>query len=105
MMIAIIKDGGKQYRVKEGETLFIDLRVDSEPGDKLELTEVLSIENGSDFKAGQPLIDGARVVAEVLGMTKGPKLIYHRFRRRKGSRTRFGHRQSYTKIKIDSIQA
>lgn len=102
-MIAIIRDGGKQYRVEEGQTLFIDRRQNA-PGDKLELSEVLSIENGQEFRVGQPLVDGARVIAEVVEETKGPKLIFHRFRRRKGSRTRFGHRQKYTKIRIESIQ-
>ncbi len=102
-MIAIIRDGGKQYRVEEGQTLFVDLR-DHAPGDTLEFSEVLSIEDGAEFKVGTPLVEGARVVAEVVGDSKGPKLIYHRFRRRQGSRTRFGHRQRYTQVKIQSIQ-
>lgn len=102
-MIAIIRDGGKQYRVEEGQVVFLDRR-DLEPGDQLELDQVLSIESGADFRVGQPLIEGARVVAEVVEETKGPKLIFHRFRRRKGSRTRFGHRQKYTQVRIQSIQ-
>lgn len=103
-MIAIVQDGGRQYRVEEGQTLLIDRR-DSAPGDTLELQEVLSIENDGEFKMGQPMLNGASVKAEVLGEVKGPKVIFHRFRRRQGSRTRFGHRQRYTQIRIQSIQA
>lgn len=103
-MIAIIRDGGKQYRVEEGQVLFLDLR-SQDAGDKIEIHDVLSIENGSDFKVGTPTVEGARVVAEVLGEAKGPKLISHRFRRRKGSRSRKGHRQKYTQVRIESIQA
>ncbi len=101
-MIATILDGGRQYRVEEGQTVLLDLR-EQAPGDKIELTEILSVEDGSDFKVGHPLVEGARVIAEVLEETKGPKLIYCHFRRRKGSRTRGGHRQKYYKVRIESI--
>lgn len=103
-MFAIIQDGGKQYRVEEGQRVYLDLR-DAQPGDQIELTEVLSIESDDDFKVGQPRLAGAKVVAEVLGEVKGPKLIFHRFRRRQGSRSRRGHRQHYTEVKIQSIHA
>ncbi|MEM7261273.1 MAG: 50S ribosomal protein L21 [Planctomycetota bacterium] len=103
-MFAIIRDGGKQYRVEEGMSLYLDRR-DCSAGDKLELNEVLTIEDGSDFRTGAPLIDGAKVVAEVVGEAKGPKLIFHRFRRRKGSRSRSGHRQKYTQVRIESIHS
>ena len=101
-MIAIVRDGGRQYRVEEGQTLFLDRR-DCEPGAELELGEVLCVERDGDVRIGQPLVDGAKVVAEVVGEAKGPKLIFHRFRRRKGSRSRFGHRQKYIEVKIKSI--
>ena len=101
-MFAIIKDGGKQYRVEEGQTVLLDLR-EGEPGDKLELSEVLCIEDGEEIKIGQPVVEGARVIAEIVAAEKGPKLIFHRFRRRKGSRTRTGHRQKYIRVRIDSI--
>lgn len=102
-MIAIVRDGGKQYRVAEGQVVFLDRR-DSSPGDKLELNDVLSVEEGSNFRVGKPTVDGAKVIAEVMDEVKGPKVIFHRFRRRKGSRSRFGHRQKYTQVKIESIQ-
>lgn len=101
-MIAIFRDGTKQYRVEEGQTLFVDLRP-SAPGERLQFDEVLSIEDGAQFRVGSPLITGAQVVAEVLAETKGPKLIFHRFRRRKHSRSRHGHRQRYTKLRIERI--
>ena len=102
-MYAIIRDGGRQYRITEGETLFVDRR-DAEPGSEIEFGEVLSIEpEGEGFVIGQPLVEGASVTAEVVGEVKGPKIIFHRFRRRKGSRSRFGHRQSYTQVRIEKI--
>ena len=102
-MIAIIQDGGKQYRVEEGNTLLIDRR-DQVAGDTIELNKVLALEDEASFQVGRPLLEGARVVAKVLGEAKGPKLIFHRFRRRKGSRSRAGHRQKYTQVKIESIR-
>ncbi len=102
-MIATIRDSGRQYRVEEGQTLFLDLR-EGAPGDRIELREVLSMEDGKELRVGRPLLEGACVIAEVLGEAKGPKLIYNHFRRRKGSRTRGGHRQRYVKVRIESIQ-
>ena len=103
-MHAIFRDGGRQYRVAEGDTLLVDLR-DGEPGSQVEFGEVLSIEpDGQSMKVGQPLVDGARVVAEVVGEYKGPKLVFHQFRRTKNSRTRRGHRQHYTQVRISKIE-
>ena len=103
-MHAIFRDGGRQYRVSEGETLLVDLR-DGEPGSKIEFPEVLSIEpEGAEMTIGQPLVDGAKVVAEVIGEFKGPKLIFHRYRRRKNSRSRQGHRQRYTQVRVEKIE-
>ena len=103
-MIAIIRDGGKQYRVEEGQTLYLDHK-DSAPGDQIEFGDVLSIEDGAEIRVGQPTVEGAKVLAEVVGAVKSPKLIFHRFRRRKGSRTRFGHRQEVTQVRITKIEA
>lgn len=101
-MIAIIRDGGRQYRVEEGKTVYLDLRA-AKAGDKIELNEVLAIENGKQARFGRPLLDGAKVVAEVVGETQGPKVIFHRFRRRKNSHRRQGHRQCYTEVRIQAI--
>ncbi|MGA1202706.1 MAG: 50S ribosomal protein L21 [Planctomycetota bacterium] len=103
-MHAIFRDGGRQYRVAEGDTLLVDLR-EGEPGSNVEFGEVLSIEpEGQEMRIGQPLVEGARVVAEVIGEYKGPKLIFHQFRRTKNSRTRRGHRQKYTQVRIAKIE-
>lgn len=102
-MHAIFRDGGRQYRVEEGETLFLDYR-EAEPGSTLQFSEVLAVEPGSgDFVCGTPLVDGASVEAEVIGEVKGPKVIFHRFRRRKNSHSRKGHRQKYIKVRIGKI--
>ena len=102
-MYAIFRDGGRQYRVQEGEILFVDLR-NEEPGSTIQFPEVLAIESGpGDFVCGTPLVDGAQVEAEVLGEAKGPKVIFHRFRKRKNSHSRRGHRQRYTKVRIGKI--
>ena len=102
-MHAIIRDGGRQYRVQEGEILFVDLRT-AEPGSTIQFPEVLAIEpEPGEFVCGTPLVDGAHVEAEVIGEVKGPKVIFHRFRRRKNSHSRKGHRQRYTKVRIGKI--
>lgn len=101
-MFAILSDGGKQYRVEPGQTVFLE-RKEQNPGDRIELTDVLYLERDGDIRVGQPTVPGARVVAQVIEETKGPKLIFHRFRKRKGSRTRFGHRQKYTQVRVESI--
>ena len=102
-MHAIFRDGGRQYRVEEWETLFLDYR-EADAGSTLQFSEVLAIEPGSgDFVCGTPLVDGASVEAEVIGEVKGPKVIFHRFRRRKNSHSRKGHRQKYIKVRIGKI--
>ncbi len=103
-MYAIFRDGGRQYRVSEGETLLVDLR-EAEPGSQIEFSEVLAIEpDGDGMRVGQPLVEGARVVADVVGEFKGPKLIFHRYRRTKNSRSRHGHRQRYTQVRVAKIE-
>lgn len=103
-MHAIFRDGGRQYRVAEGDTLLVDLR-DGDPGSTIEFGEVLCLEpDGSGIQVGQPLVSGASVHAEVIGEFKGPKLIFHRFRRTKNSRNRRGHRQRYLQVRVSKIQ-
>lgn len=104
-MEAIFRDGGRQYRVQQGETLEVDYR-EVEPGSTIEFNEVLFVggESGSP-KIGSPLVEGAKVVGKVLGAVKGKKLIIMHFRRRKNSRRRVGHRQKYTQVQIEKIEA
>ena len=102
-MYAIIADGGRQYRVEEGQELAIDFR-DSSAGEKLVFDRVLAVSDGSgDLKLGTPVVEGASVQAEVVGAEKGEKLVVQKIRRRKNSRRKTGHRSLYTRVKIAKI--
>jgi large subunit ribosomal protein L21 len=101
-MYAIIVDGGRQYKVTEGQELVIDYR-DASSGDALKFDRVLAFSNGSQLSIGQPTLGGALVTAKVLGVLQGPKLTVQKFRRRKTYRCRTGHRQLYTKVQIEKI--
>ena len=103
-MYAVIKTGGKQYRVEEGEFLRVE-KLDAEAGDKVELAEVLMLVDGDDVQIGAPMIDGAVVNATVREQGRGEKVKIIKFRRCKHYRRQAGHRQSYTEILIDSISA
>jgi large subunit ribosomal protein L21 len=103
-MYAIIKDGGRQYRVSEGQELVIDYR-DAASGDALEFDQVMALSNGSTLSLGEPVLAGAKVTAKVLGVLQGPKLTVQKFRRRKTYRRRTGHRQLFTKVQIEKISA
>jgi large subunit ribosomal protein L21 len=101
-MYAIIKHGGRQYRVEEGQEIEIDYREGS-AGDAVKFDEVLAAGAGSDLKFGTPLLQGASIAAEVVGTVQGPKLVVQKLRRRKNSRRKTGHRQLYTKVRIGKI--
>ncbi len=103
-MYAIIEDGGRQYRVEEGNQLEIDYRQISK-GDQVTFDKVMIISGDDGVKLGSPQIAGATVTAEVLGVTMGKKLVVQKFRRRKNSRRKTGHRQMYTKVQIQKIEA
>jgi len=104
-MYAIIRDGGKQYRVEEGDELRLDYR-DVPSGDRLTINDVLAVASEGDLLLGKPVVDGAAVTAEVLGPAKGDKLVVQKLRRRShNSRTKTGHRQLYTKVRIEGIAA
>jgi large subunit ribosomal protein L21 len=103
-MYAIIADGGQQYKVEEGQDLELDYR-DVPTGEQLTLDRVLAVSSEDGLKLGKPTVAGATVTAEVLGPTKGEKLTVQKFRRRKNSRRRTGHRQIYTKVRISKITA
>ncbi len=101
-MHAIIKTGGKQYRVAAGDTLKIEsLAVN--PGDAIELNEVLMITDGDSTLVGKPRLVGAKVLATVLANGRGPKIRIVKFRRRKHHRKQMGHRQNFTQVQINSI--
>jgi large subunit ribosomal protein L21 len=99
---AIIKTGGKQYRINKGDKVRID-RIDGEEGAGVEFDQVLLMGSGDGTKIGTPILVGAKVSAEIVRQGKGPKLIVYKFRRRKNYRRKRGHRQHFTEIKITGI--
>jgi large subunit ribosomal protein L21 len=101
-MYAIIKDGGRQYKVTEGLELDLDYR-DVPSGESLTFDSVLAVSGGEGIKLGEPLVSGASVEAEVIGPRKGEKVIIQKFNRRKTYRRRNGHRQLHTRVKISKI--
>ncbi|MDD4889616.1 MAG: 50S ribosomal protein L21 [Phycisphaerae bacterium] len=104
-MYAIIDDGGKQYRVEQGQELNVELKELAEGVKTVTFDRVLLVGAGETTKVGKPLVAGAKVTATVLSEAKGPKLDTMVFRRRKSSRKAFGHRQHYLRVKIDEIVA
>jgi large subunit ribosomal protein L21 len=102
LMYAVVRTGGKQFRVEPGDVVDVEL-LGGEPGDRVELGEVLMI-GGDSPRVGRPLIDGARVTATIQGDSAGPKIRIFKYKRRKRYRLHKGHRQHYTRIKIDSIE-
>jgi len=103
-MYAVIKTGGKQYKVTEGQTLKVE-KLPVDEGGSFELDEVLMVADGDDIKVGSPFINGGKVSATVQSQGRGKKIEIIKFRRRKHYRKQQGHRQSFTEIQIDSISA
>lgn len=101
-MYAVIKTGGKQYRVAEGTVLKVE-RLDVAAGESLDISDVLLIANGEEVKVGAPMIEGAKVTAEVISHGRGAKIKIIKFKRRKHHRKQMGHRQWFTELKITSI--
>ena len=102
-MYAIIADGGRQYKVEEGQLLDIEYRADAEAGSELTFEKVLAVNGDGGLKVGKPDVAGASVVATVIGQTQADKIYIQKFRRRKNSKRRTGHRQKYTTVKISKI--
>ncbi len=100
-MYAIFEDGSRQYRVEVGSTVVIDYR-ETEPGKTLELTKVLLLQSGADTQIGQPLVEGAKVVAEVVEMPR-VKTVTGKFRRRKNYRRLKGHTQPHVRVRVKHI--
>ena len=100
-MYAVIKTGGKQYRVAADDVITIE-KIAGDAGSKVEFAEVLMI-GGHKPKFGSPLVSGAKVLAELVEHTRGPKVISFKKRRRKNSRRKRGHRQDLCKVRIKSI--
>ena len=103
-MFAIIETGGKQYRVEEGLELNVDL-IKADAGNALSIDSVLLVDKDGDTKIGAPYIEGAAVECEVLGHTRGDKVVVFHKLSKKDARKTQGHRQDYTQLKVKSIKA
>ena len=99
-MHAIIQDRGRQYLVHDGETLLVDYMAEAKPGGQVTFDQVLVVGNS----VGAPTVQGAAVMASVVGHEKGDKLVVQKFKRRKDYRRRNGHRQTWTRVTIASIK-
>ena len=103
-MYAVIESGGKQHRVEEGEVLRLE-KIEVATGETVDFDKVLMVVNGDAINIGAPVVEGAKVTAEVLSHGRGEKVKIIKFRRRKHSMKRQGHRQWYTEVKITGIKA
>lgn len=102
-MYAVIKTGGKQYRVTPGETITVE-KLDGNVGDAVAITDVLMISSEKGAVIGAPVVKGASVTGIITGQEKGKKITIQKFKRRGGYKKRLGHRQLLTRIKIDGIK-
>ena len=101
-MYAVIKTGGKQYKVAVGEKIKLE-QIAAEEGQEIVFDQVLAIGNGGDIKVGTPLVDGATVTAKVLVQGRDKKVTIFKMRRRKHYQKRQGHRQSFTQVQIEAL--
>lgn len=104
MAYAIIKTGGKQYKVATGDVIEVE-KLEVQPGSETSFTDVLFYANGEEIKSDAAALKGVAVSAEVIAQTKGDKVIAFKYRRRKGYHRTVGHRQKLTKVKITAINA
>ncbi len=102
-MYAIIRSGGKQYRAEVGATVDVD-RLPKEVGETLEISDVLLVADGDDTRIGQPRVEGATVTATVVEQFRGKKIIVYKYRQRTNYRRKQGHRQYYTRLRIEDIK-
>ncbi len=103
-MFAVIKTGGKQYKVQKDDKLLVE-KLEGEEGAKVTLDEVLMVVDGKTSKVGEPLVKGAKVEASIVSQTRGPKITVFKKKRRQNYRRKKGHRQDLTMIQIKDIKA
>jgi len=101
-MYAIVKTGGKQYQVTQGERLRVE-KLAGDVGDSIDLEEVLMVVDGEKITVGQPLVDGAKISAKIVEQDKAKKVLVYKKKRRKGYEVRNGHRQFFTSLEITAI--
>ena len=103
-MFAVIETGGKQYKVTEGETVFVE-KLTADEGAEVVFDKVLVTGEGADVKVGAPTVDGAKVTAKVVKNGKSKKITVFTYKPKKDEKRKMGHRQPYTKVEITSIKA
>lgn len=103
-MYAVIATGGKQYKVQEGDTIYVE-KLESEVDSTVELKDVLAVSKEDGLVVGKPVVAGAKVVAKVAAQGKNKKVIVFKYKRKKDYRRKAGHRQAYTKLLIEKIEA
>lgn len=103
MKYAIVEDGGKQYKAVIGSTIEVD-RFDSEIGEEIDLERVLLVSEDDSTEIGTPFISGAKVQATVVAQVKAPKIVVFKYKPKKRIRVKSGHRQQYTRLRIDAIE-
>ncbi len=103
-MYAVLKTGGKQYKVSEGDVIFVE-KLEADVDSTIELTEVLAVANDDGLNVGSPMVEGAKVVCKVLAQDKAKKIIVFKYKAKKDYRRKQGHRQPYTKLQIEQILA
>ena len=103
-MYAIVKTGGKQYKVAEGDTIFVE-KIKAGEGETVVFDQVLTVVNGGSVKVGRPMVDGAKVTGKVMAHGKGKKILVFKYKAKSNYRKRQGHRQPFTKVVIEKIEA
>ena len=103
-MYAVIKTGGKQYRVQQGDVIFVE-KINAQADEQVTFEEVLLVGDGEQSKIGAPVVAGAKVEGKVLAQVKSKKVVVYKYKAKKGERKKQGHRQPYTKVEIVAINA
>lgn len=103
-MYAVLATGGKQYRVQEGDVIYVE-KLNADVDSTVELNEVLAVGTDAGIKVGAPVVEGAKVVAKVAAQGKAKKIVVFKYKAKKDYRRKNGHRQPYTKLVIEKIEA
>ena len=101
-MYAVIKTGGKQYRVQQGDVIFVE-KLNAQADEAVTFEEVLLVNDGEATKIGTPVVEGAKVEGKVLSQVKAAKIVVYKYKAKKNERKKQGHRQPYTKVEITAI--
>ena len=103
-MYAVIKTGGKQYRVQQGDVIFVE-KIDAQADEAVTFEEVLLVGDGETAKIGTPVVECAKVEGKVLAQVKAKKIVVYKYKAKKNERKKQGHRQPYTKVEITAVNA